>query len=39
MPLEVEHIIPEVGGGHSDETNLCLRRCNRYKGVLAQRFG
>jgi len=36
MPLEVEHIIPEVGGGHSDETNLCLAcpRCNRYKGVL-----
>jgi hypothetical protein len=34
MPLEIEHIIPEIAGGSSDETNLCLAcpRCNRYKG-------
>ena len=34
MALEIEHIIPEVAGGSSDETNLCLAcpSCNRYKG-------
>ena len=34
MPLEIEHIIPEIARGSSDETNLCLAcsRCNRYKG-------
>ena len=35
MPFEVEHIIPELLGGASDETNLGLAcpRCNRYKGA------
>jgi hypothetical protein len=35
MPLEIEHIVPEVAGGTSDETNLWLAcpRCNRYKGM------
>ena len=34
MTLEIEHIIPEVAGGSSDESNLCLAcpSCNRYKG-------
>ena len=38
MPLEVEHIVPEVAGGHSNEDNLCLAcpRCNRYKHVLIE---
>lgn len=35
MPLEIEHITPEVAGGTSDEENLWLAcpRCNRYKGM------
>ncbi|VAW43162.1 hypothetical protein MNBD_CHLOROFLEXI01-1653 [hydrothermal vent metagenome] len=35
MPLEIEHIDPEVAGGSSDEFNLCLAcpSCNRYKGI------
>lgn len=33
MPLEVEHIVPEVNGGRTDESNLCLAcsGCNRHK--------
>lgn len=36
MPLEIEHIVPEVAGGPSNKSNLCLAcpRCNRYKGTL-----
>jgi hypothetical protein len=35
MPLEIEHILPQIAGGSSDEANLCLAcpRCNRYKGA------
>jgi 5-methylcytosine-specific restriction endonuclease McrA len=38
MPFEVEHVVPEVVGGSSQETNLALAcpRCNRYKGSLVQ---
>lgn len=38
MPLEVEHIIPSVAGGETDEHNLCLAcpRCNRYKGTKTE---
>lgn len=35
MALEIEHIIPEVAGGNSDESNICLA-CppyNRYKST------
>ena len=34
MPLEIEHVVPQIAGGSSDEANLCLAcpRCNRYKG-------
>jgi hypothetical protein len=34
MPLELEHIIPEVLGGASTESNLWLAcpSCNRHKG-------
>jgi hypothetical protein len=34
-PLEIEHIIPEAGGGTDDEINLWLgcRMCNNYKGA------
>ncbi len=34
MEMEVDHIIPEVLGGHTDEDNLCLScsACNEYKG-------
>jgi 5-methylcytosine-specific restriction endonuclease McrA len=37
MPFEIEHIIPEVAGGGTEETNLCLAcpRCNSYKGTQA----
>ena len=35
MPLEIEHIIPIVAGGDSDEGNLCLACpfCNRHKSI------
>ena len=35
MPMEIDHIVPESLGGHSEETNLWLAcpRCNRYKGA------
>ncbi|MCP5097974.1 MAG: HNH endonuclease [Chloroflexi bacterium] len=35
MPLEIEHIVPEVAGGSSEESNLGLAcsSCNRYKGI------
>lgn len=35
MPLEIEHILPEVQGGLTNEANLCLAcpRCNRFKGI------
>lgn len=35
MPLEIEHIIPTILGGNSDEGNLCLACpfCNRHKGI------
>lgn len=38
MALEVEHIIPEVAGGSSEESNLCLAcpKCNRFKGTRLQ---
>lgn len=34
MPLEIEHILPHIAGGNSDEANLCLAcpRCNLHKG-------
>jgi hypothetical protein len=34
MPFEIEHIIPKVAGGSSEEANLCLAcpQCNRRKG-------
>jgi hypothetical protein len=34
MALEVDHIIPEVGGGKTELANVCLccRTCNSYKG-------
>ncbi len=35
MPLQIEHIIPVVAGGTSDESNLWLASspCNSYKGI------
>ena len=35
MPLQIEHIIPVVAGGTSNESNLCLAcsPCNSYKGI------
>jgi 5-methylcytosine-specific restriction endonuclease McrA len=35
MPMEIEHIIPEVVGGATTEENLWLacRRCNQFKGA------
>jgi hypothetical protein len=38
MPLEIEHIIPEVLGGDSTESNLWLAcpSCNRHKGRTVQ---
>jgi 5-methylcytosine-specific restriction endonuclease McrA len=35
MPMEIEHIIPEVAGGATTEENLWLacRRCNQFKGA------
>jgi 5-methylcytosine-specific restriction endonuclease McrA len=34
MPLEVDHIVPEVGGGKTELADVCLccRTCNSYKG-------
>ena len=37
-PLELEHILPKVKGGDSDETNLCLScpTCNSYKAAQTE---
>ena len=34
IPMAIDHIIPEVKGGKTEEANLCLacRRCNEFKG-------
>lgn len=38
MPLEVEHIVPVIAGGETNEANLCLAcpRCNRHKGTQTE---
>jgi 5-methylcytosine-specific restriction endonuclease McrA len=35
MPLVIDHIIPEIAGGTSEDQNLWLacRRCNEFKGA------
>lgn len=34
MPLQIDHIIPQMDGGATELDNLCLAcpRCNQYKG-------